>query len=272
MGSQMPREDLSPLGSTPEAPAARADLGPMARVLAVIEAIAYSEDAVALRDVEEKTGLPKPTVHRILSHLERMGYLQRAMGRKSYFAGSRLAALSLAAVRNRWAHHETHKILADLVARLGETCNITILDGYRVFLVDRVETHWPLRFVMHANTSFPLHCTASGKLYLALMPAKRRAWYFANHRLTASTPNTITDPRKLEKSLAAIRRQLYSLDNEELVAGLVAAAVPIMDSQGRLLGTVAANATNARITAEKIVEHVPLLRQAAAAIAKAQES
>ena len=264
----MPRSRLKAPPKAAGNGSARADLGPMARVLSVIEAIAFAEEAVGLRQVEEKTGLPKPTVHRILAHLERMGYLQRAMGPKTYFAGSRLAALSLAAVSNRWAHHESHKVLEDLVKRIGETCNITILDGYEGMIVDRVETPWPLRYVMHVNLRFPLHCTASGKLYLSLMPAKRRAWFFRNHTLARNTPNTIIDPRKLEKLFPGMREDGFAIDHEELLPGLVAVAVPLMDDEGRLLGTVAVNAAVARISADQLARFVPLLKQAASTIAK----
>ena len=248
-----------------------AEDGPMARVLAVIETVAFAEQPVALKGVEEKTGLPKPTVHRILGQLERMGYLQRGVGPKSYFPGTRLAAMSLAALGNRWSHHESHKVLADLVARLGETCNITVLDGYEVLIVDRVETHWPLRFVMHVNSRFSLHNTSSGRLYLALMPRKRRAWYAANFPLTSTAPNTITDPRKLERVLEKIRKEGCSLDDEGLFPGLVAAAVPIFDSKRQMIGTVAVNASKSRVASSQIAAYVPMLREAAKAISAAHE-
>lgn len=270
----MPRKGVSAVSEQKAAgaqPASAVEDGPMARVLAVIETVALAQAPVALKDVEERTGLPKPTVHRILGQLERMGYLQRAIGPKNYFAGPRLAAISVAAVRNRWSHHESHKVLADLVATIGETCNLTVLDGYEVLIVDRVETHWPLRFVMHVNSRYSLHNTSSGRLYLALMARKRRAWYAANHQLAATAPNTITDPRKLEKVLEKIRKDGYSLDDEGLFPGLVAAAVPILDGHGQMIGTVAVNAMKTRVAAADMANYVPRLKEAAAAIARAHQ-
>jgi DNA-binding IclR family transcriptional regulator len=249
-----------------------ADDGPMARVLSVIDAISFAEEPLTLKDVEERTALPKPTVHRMLAYLERRGYIQRAVGLKTYFAGPRLAAMAVAAVRNRWSHHESHKILSDLVARVGETCNVTVLDGPEVVIVDRVETHWPMRYVMQINARYPLHCTSSGKLYLALMAAKRRAAYLRTHELFAKTPNTITDVRKLEKALDKIRSDRYSFDNEEFASGLLAMAAPIEDPQRRMIGTVAINASNARVTPDELLSYLPLLQQAAKALGEAQQA
>ena len=113
--------------------------------------------------------------------------------------------------------------------------------------------------------------SASGRLYLALMPRKRRAWYAANHKLEATRPNTITDPRKLEKVLEKIRKDGYSLDDEGLFPGLVAAAVPITDSHGQMIGTVAVNAMKTRVTATDVEGYIPFLQQAAEAIRRAHQ-
>ena len=38
--------------------------------------------------------------------------------------------------------------------------------------LDRVEAQWPLRLTLDVGSHVPLHCTASGKLFLALMPCR----------------------------------------------------------------------------------------------------
>ena len=39
---------------------------------------------------------------------------------------------------------------------------------------DRVETDWPFRVLLPVGTHVPFHCTASGKTYLASLPAANR--------------------------------------------------------------------------------------------------
>ena len=240
-----------------------AESGVVARALSVIEAVVFSEEPASLKEIEERTALPKPTAHRMLAQLERIGFVQRTIGPKRYLASGRLASLGLAAVRSRWSYHEAHHMLEELVTKIGETCNLTLLDGYNVLIVDRVETDWPIRFVLQVNSTYPLHCTASGKLYLALMPTERRSWYLKNRPLKARTKNTITDPHKLGKILEKVRRELYAIDNEEMVVGLIAVAVPIFGMNKRIIGTVAVNATSARVGVAEAEKLLPLLRDVA---------
>ena len=82
-----------------------------------------------------------------------------------------------------------------LVREVGETCNFTTLDGAEVLYLDRVEAKWPLRLSLDVGSHVPLHCTASGKLFLATMPAAQRDALIDRLALPRMTPNTITTRR-----------------------------------------------------------------------------
>ena len=48
-------------------------------------------------------------------------------------------------------------VLKDLVANVGETCNIGVLDRDEIVYIDRVECEWPLRLQLQAGSRVP--CT-----------------------------------------------------------------------------------------------------------------
>ncbi len=62
-------------------------------------------------------------------------------------------------------------MLRHLVDEVGESCNITALTGSEVIYLDRVETPAPLRFYLHVGSRVPVHCSASGKMFLAQLSA-----------------------------------------------------------------------------------------------------
>ena len=99
--------------------------------------------------------------------------------------------------------------------------------------LDRVEAPWPWRLTLDVGAHVPLHCTASGKLFLASMTAARRDALIERPRLEALTPTTITSPEQLRAECDAIAARGYSTDREEFIAGLNAAAVPVKDAQGQ---------------------------------------
>jgi DNA-binding IclR family transcriptional regulator len=162
---------------------------------------------------------------------------------------------------------ERHAILARLVEEIGETCNFTMLDGDAVVYLDRVEAAWPLRMMLSSGSRVPLHCTASGKLLLALMPKPARGRLIALLPLTRYTSTTLTDARRLGAELARIRAQKYATDNEEFHAGLACVAVPVADARRRVCAAIAVHAPVSRMPLERALEHLPSLRRAAAAMA-----
>ena len=108
------------------------------RAFALLELVA-AQEAPTLEELTRASRLPKPTVHRILGLLIRGGLLQRAPANKRYAVGPRLTEFAHAVQMRSPGRAERHAILSRLVAEIGETCNLTMLDGDEVFYLDRVD-------------------------------------------------------------------------------------------------------------------------------------
>lgn len=236
------------------------------RAVAVLEIIVRADRPVSLTGVMTDLGLPKPTVYRILTLLEHSGLLLREPDGKRYTVGPRLARFGAEILMNSSVRGSRHAILQRLVDEVGETCNFTMLDGSEVVYLDRVETAWPLRMNLQPGSRVPLHCTASGKLFLAMLSRARRTKLLDNLPLQRYTENTITDRGKLEQELERIRRDKTSTDNEEYLTGLICVAVPVLSRDGKPCASVAVHAPVARMSMDKALAYVPALRRAAVAL------
>ena len=146
--------------------------------------------------------------------------------------------------------------------------NFTTRDGASVLYLDRVEAPWPWRLTMDVGVHVPLHCTASGKLFLALMPTAERDELIAHLALPRMTANTLTRARDLRTECDVIESRDYALDREEFIAGLLALAVPVRDAAGQVRGAVAVHAPVVRLSAKAAVALLPALRQGAARIGR----
>ena len=168
-----------------------------------------------------------------------------------------------------------HAILAELVASMGETCNIGLLDRAELVYVDRVECDWPLRLQLAPNSRVPVHCTANGKLLLSFLESRTRKKLIAGMALTRFTENTITDPQRLEEDCQAIRRDGYAVNDQEYHLGLIGLAVPICDAQGRVIAGLAVHSPLPRLDIAGLRGHLPAMRKAAegmgAAMAEASD-
>ena len=190
--------------------------------------------------------------------------------------GPKLTRLAFGVLGATQENAAAHVVLQRLVQTVGETCNIgTLINGEVVYL-DRVEAdHWPLRLQFTTGSRVPLHCTAIGKLFLALAPALRRRRVLQCIDLKAHTERTITRLDALESELRAIRKEQVSFDREEFLIGVVCAAVPIIGRNGEILAALAIQGPEARMNLESARARLPALRRAArdlAEIFQAQET
>ena len=250
-----------------------AKLAVTARSLAILDFVAASPKPVDMLDVIGTLRLPKATAYRQVEWFIKYGYLTREPDRRRLIVGPKLARLAVGALSASMRNAMPNVILQRLVRTVHETCNIgTLVNGEIVYL-DRVEAeHWPLRLQFTSGSRVPLHCTAIGKLFLALSPPGRRKRLLQNVELSRQTEATITDRRQLEAELRQIKHEQVSFDREEYLAGVVCVAVPIFRKQGEMIAALAVQAPEARMNVEQARHHLPPLRQAADQLAQIFET
>ena len=237
------------------------------KAFGVLELVARADGPLSLDDLTQLCGLPKPSVYRILGTLQRGGLVQREPAAKRYCIGARLSKLALEVMMRSPQRARRHAILQQLVTEIGETCNLTMLDGNEVLYLDRVETTSPVRVHLAAGSRVPLHCTASGKLFLSQLTDNQVATLLGRGPYRRFTENTIVDPEALQKALRRIRSEGMGTDVGEFLEGSVALSVPVTDAQGRVCATVAVHGPAPRVTLRSAMEFLPALRRAATSMA-----
>jgi DNA-binding IclR family transcriptional regulator len=238
------------------------------RSLDLLALLAHSGRAQSLANLAETLNLPKATVHRLTTQLLEAGFISRASDEKDFLIGPALRRLALDTLNHDTTQGLRHVVLSDLVQTIGETCNFTTLDGASVRYLDRVEATWPWRLTLEVGAQVPLHCTASGKLFLAYMDVAQRRRILDTLSLQPMTKHTITSFKKLEIECQDIVKQTYSIDREEFVVGLIALAVPVFDLDGRVLGTLAVHAPTSRLSVEGALKHLNAMKNAAVRMSK----
>ncbi len=233
------------------------------RALLVLEQLARSQHPPTLAQLAQRLHMPKSTLMRLLAAMQRAGFVAATPTEQGFVPGPQATALAMATLRASAFTRACRAVLAQLVSTLGETCNLTALDGDRVVYMERVETDEPLRLFFAVGGHVPMHCTASGKLFLASMTRLERSRVLARLPLTRNTPRTLIDPAQLEEELERLAVRGIGIDNEEFVRGMSAVAVPVRDHQDRVVAAVACHAPTARVKMEDLLRAVPILQRAA---------
>ena len=242
--------------------------GAVPKALRVLETVAARKHPLSIAEIATALEIPQPTAHRLVGTLEKLGFVGREPGRRRVIEGKRLVGLGLDVLQAAAGSGTKHAILANLAKKTGESCNLGVVAGGHVVYIERVESQWPLGLRFEPGSRVPLHCTAIGKLLLSQMDEALIDTHLANGELARYTSTTITDPRRLRRELARIRKQGYSIDNQEFMSGVVCMAVPVKGPKGEVCAGLAISAAQARLTLAGVKRYLPDLRAAAEKLAR----
>lgn len=199
------------------------------RVLAILSELALHAEGIGLDDMARAVSSPKPTVHRALSSLRRVGFAEQD-GRGHYVLGNEFLRLAFSHHELRPDHVRVTPALTALAERFGETAHYAVLSGRSV--VYRAKTDPPVGAVRLTSTiggRNPAHCTAVGKMLLAYALPNDQAvldWARAE-KLEARTERTIVDPQQLCDELRSVRKRGFAVEDQENETGINCLAVPV---------------------------------------------
>lgn len=133
----------------------------------------------------------------------------------------------------------------------GETVLLTVISGWEVICLDKVEAQRLIRLSLERGSSLPLHAGASSKILLAYQKKPFIDSLLRNTVLTKFTKNTITDPVQLKRELKTIRAQGFCLSDQEVDWGAKAIAAPIFDHKGEVVAGLTIAGPRERINGKK---------------------
>jgi IclR family acetate operon transcriptional repressor len=233
------------------------------RAFYLLELITAAGGEMAISELADKSGLPLPTIHRIMRTLITSGYVLQQPSRR-YALGPRLIGLGETASRmlGAWVRPR----LASLVETVGETANMAILDGDRAVYIAQVPSKHSMRMFTEVGRRVDLHCTGVGKSLLAQLPPATALELVRQTGMPARTEHSITDPDKLMEVLARVRERGYVIDDGEQEIGVRCVAVPVTGAPS--LTTISVSGPETRLTPEVVERVVPHLLDAAAGLGR----
>jgi DNA-binding IclR family transcriptional regulator len=237
------------------------------RAVAVLKAFGPEPARLTAQQISQRTGLNRSTVYRLLSALEHEGLVAAGEDGR-YRLGPDMAILGTLALRQIDLRGLALPSMRALAERSGETVDLEILHGPHVMIVEEVAGEHLLNVSSNVGTLYPAHCTATGKLLLAALPAKVLDELLAGE-LCGCGPRTLTDLVWLRADLQASLARGYATAYEELEAHLHAVAAPIYDRQGQLVAALSISGPAARMPRRREPELVRLLADACAEISRA---
>lgn len=147
-----------------------------------------------------------------------------------------------------------------LSERTRESASIAVLHGHHVLVAARSTAQRSLSVGLGVGSELPLHCSATGRVLLAALPAGEREKMLRKGGLLKMTPHTETDVPRLKKILAECQLNGYGISNEEIEMGVRSLAVPLMNSQQQVVAALSIVSRADRMTGKDMVSKLlPIL-------------
>jgi len=199
-----------------------------------LEKLAENAEPLSLAALSALARLPKPTAHRILQTLAKLGYVAQDETNKYYLTtkldslaqSGRYRDLKLRAVPSMTALHR----------EFNETVNLGVLEGTKVHYIHVIETTRSLRMMVQPNAADEYYFTAVGRAIAAHLPDSQIESILKSTSFRPITPKTVSSRKKLQKLLQETRRRAWAIDDEESVLGVVCLAVPIFVNEHPVAG------------------------------------
>jgi DNA-binding IclR family transcriptional regulator len=218
----------------------------------------FSEDHVdiGISELSRRLGVAKSTAHRLAATLVSEGLLEQDKETEKYRLGIALFRLGALVRRRMDVSSQGRPYLYALREKTNETVHLAILDGTEIMYVYNLESTQAIRMRSDLGVRKPAYCTAEGQAILAFQPQDILDAVIGQG-LLARTPQTITDPTKLLKALAAVRQRGCAIEDEESEIGMRGISAPIRNDAGEVIASVGLAGPVTRLSKKAIAAFIP---------------
>src|ERR1043166_3050117 len=239
-----------PRGRAPRRPGApTCHVQSLTRGLSILDALAKSAAGLTLTDVAQRVELPPSTTHRLLSTLEKMGYVHQAGDLGLWFIGLQAFRVGTTFLDSRDFVAESHAYMHRLMEQAGETSNLAILDGTEAVFVAQVQCHEMMRTLVKLGSRVPLHASGAGKALFAALSDEQIGALMTVKGLPAHPRNTVVAAETMWARLRVIRQRGYSFDDEEHARSTRCVGAAIYDEHSEPLGAISIAGPSSRMPA-----------------------
>ncbi len=237
------------------------------RALQILNSFDDAHPERGISEISEVVGLHKATIHRILTTMLNLGFIERSADGQKYRLGIQMIDLGFKVLRRMDLRREAIPFMREFIDNWDEAIDLSVYQSNEVLYVEVMQSRQMLTIAASIGQRLPAYCTASGKLFLAFMAEKEFKDY-SNTAFRPFTKNTIASVDGLTHELARIREIGYAIDDEEYESGIKAVAAPIRNYTGVVVAALSVPGPVGRMSEARIEQISKVICQYAADISR----
>jgi len=209
--------------------------GPMRGVVRTLEVIRALNACSGARvsELARQTGIPRPSLYRVLETLARLGYVRRRDDGERFDLTFQVRALSDGFRDEDWVRSTALPELEALQREIVWPTDIATFYDDAMYLRETTRRNSPLTIdTATVGLRLPMLQSATGRAYLAFCPERERTAIIENLKTSRdASDKPVQDSRYVGNLLAMTRRKGYGERQGEIFPKTGAIAVPVMHGQ-----------------------------------------
>jgi len=206
------------------------------RLVRVLETFTAERTVQTASEIGRRAGLPSSTAHRIVEDLVRSGLLDRDEDHRVHL-GMRLWELALRGSRALRLRQAALPHMERVQGRIREHTQLAVLEQDSALFLERLSDPDAVSNITRIAGRLPLHASSSGLVLLAFGGDELQERVLSG-RLTAVSPDTVTDGATLRRMLAGIRRAGHVVAPGSIETLATGVAVPVRDADGEVIAAL----------------------------------
>ncbi len=219
-----------------------------AKAFAVLESFSAERQRLSVTQIADRADLTRAAARRHVLTLQALGYLESEEGADSrvrspnYWLTHRVLRLAGNYLASARLPRVVQPTLTRLAVLTGQAFSVAVLDGEHAVIIARSGEHrmesLALPYGVNLGARLAAFATSTGRILLAQLPPAQLKQYLATHERAKFTAHTITAAKELRQLIQEAGNQGYSEVHQEHELGVYALAVPLRDSQNRVVAAM----------------------------------
>lgn len=197
------------------------------RLISVLETVAVAGRPLSAPELQQATGLPRPTCYRLLQTLAEHRLLDEPEGTSRYLIGERLIRIALLGRSDVDVRHAAAPTMKDAAIDFGEAVFLSRYRNKGVEIIHVETPADPARAYVHPGLGHrPMHACSCSKAIAAFAEEDFRE-DILNGPLKAYTDRTKITGEALRREFSHIQARGYAECVEEIEIGVSSVAAPV---------------------------------------------
>jgi IclR family KDG regulon transcriptional repressor len=227
------------------------------RALDVLDCFVPGRLELSLTEISNRIVLAMSTTSRIVSTLEKRGYLARSKETHRFALGPKITQIGVLGFSSLDLRKIALPYMQELNRIYDEGVSLYVVQIDERICVERVESTRPLRRVINIGDRHRLTRGAAGRVLLAYLPKEKR------ERLLRE------DPFTTEEALEELRHGGYTVSLGEREEGVTSIAAPVQDANRDVVAALAISGPSVRFEGPGFADKIAKVKKHAELISMA---